>query len=175
MDFVNALQRDWNFYKLGKIYLAVPYLFSVIFKNYNWVINEDTNNKYHSFFVGEIADYYLNIFNNKDKIYFQFTLNMEIPNSKLNELLILINVANQNSEEGFFVFDFNVRKIKYNLISSDLLIIEEKILQDFLKIKLALTRSLFHNFVSGVHNLVYGEKIESASIELLFLNNEGCA
>ena len=31
---------------------------------------------------------------------------MEIPNSKLNELLILINVANQNSEEGFFVFDF---------------------------------------------------------------------
>ena len=37
---------------------------SNIFKNYNWVINEDTSNKYHSYFVGEIVDYYLDIFNN---------------------------------------------------------------------------------------------------------------
>ena len=35
--------------------------------------------------------------------------------------------------------------------------------------------SLFQNFVSGVHNLVYGEKIDFASLELLFLNNEGYA
>ena len=46
---------------------------------------------------------------------------------------------------------------------------------DFLKIKLDFTTSLFHNFVFGVHNLVYGEKIETAFLELLFLKNEGCA
>jgi len=73
------------------------------------------------------------------------------------------------------VFDFKVNKIKYNLISSDIVIIEGNNLQNFLKIKLSLTRSLFQNFVSGVHNLVYGEKIDFASLELLFLNNEGYA
>ena len=31
------------------------------------------------------------------------------------------------------------------------------------------------NLVFGIHNLFYGEKIEIASLELLFLNNEGCA
>ena len=45
----------------------------------------------------------------------------------------------------------------------------------FLKIKLDFTNSLFHNFVFGVHNLFYVEKIEIASLELLFLNDEGCA
>ena len=69
----------------------------------------------------------------------------------------------------------NFYKIKYTLISPFYLRLGERSLQDFLKIKLDLTQSLFHNFVSGVHNLVYGEKIECATLELLFLNNEGCA
>ena len=146
-----------------------------MFQKNEWKLNNNKKNNYHYYFVGEIADFYLNIFFNKNKIYFEFTLNLEIPHNKLNELLILINVANQNSEEGFFVFDYKVNKIKYNLISSDIIIIEGRILQNFLKIKLALTRSLFQNFVLGVHNLVYGEKIECAALELLFLNNEGYA
>ena len=86
-----------------------------------------------------------------------------------------INTANQNSKEGFFVFDFKFCKINYDLISLYSIKTEESSLDDFLKNKLDFTKSLFHNFVSGVHNLVYGEKIESASLELLFLNNEGCA
>ena len=49
----------------------------------------------------------------KDKIYFQFTLDIEIPNTITNELLMLINIANQNSKEGFFVFDIKFWKIKY--------------------------------------------------------------
>ena len=146
-----------------------------VFHSNDWILNNNPKNNYNYYFFGEIADYYLNIFYNKDKIYFQFTLNLEIPNKKLNDLLILINIANQNSEEGFFVFDFKANKIKYNLISSDIVIIEGNNLQNFLKIKLSLTQSLFQNFVSGVHNLVYGEKIDFASLELLFLNNEGCA
>ena len=102
-------------------------------------------------------------------------MSIEIPNNITNELLMLINIANQNSKEGFFVFDFKLCKINFNLISPYSIKTEEFSLDDFFKINLDFTNSLFHNFVSGVHNLVYGEKIESASLELLFLNNEGCA
>ena len=146
-----------------------------VFCEHNWIINMDSKGKFHSYFVGDIADYYLNIYHNNDIIYLQFTLDLEIPNNKMKELLMLINIANQNSKEGFFVFDFKLSKIKYNLIPLYSIKTEKSSLDDFFKIKLDFTKSLFHNFVSGVHNLVYGEKIESASLELLFLNNEGCA
>ena len=148
---------------------------SKVFCEHNWVINRDSKGKFHSYFVGDIADYYLNVYQDNDKIYLQFTLDLEIPNNKINELLMLINIANQNSKEGFFVFDFKFCKIKYNLISLYSIKTEESSFDDFLKIKLDFTNSLFHNFVSGVHNLAYGEKIETASLELLFLNNVGCA
>ena len=146
-----------------------------VFNEHNWIINTSSKNKFYYYFVGEIADYYLNIYNDENKIYFQFTLDLVIPNYITNELLILINIANQNSKEGFFTFDFKFCKIKFNLISPFSLRLEEKSLHDFLKTKLNLTHSLFHNFVSGIHNLIYGEKIESASLELLFLKNKGCA
>ena len=148
---------------------------SSVFNEHNWTTNIGSKNKFHYCFFGEIADYYLNIYNDKNKIYFQFTFDLEIPNNITNELLMLINIANQNSKEGFFVFDFKFFKIKYNLISPIPLRLDERPIKDYLKIKLDYTKNLFHNFVSGFHNLVYGEKIESASLELLFLNNEGCA
>ena len=150
-------------------------LISNVFNSHNWIINEDSKHNFHSYFVGEIADYYLNIYNDKNKIYFQFTLDIEIPKKITNELFMFINIANQNLKEGFFGFDFKFWKIKYNLVSPYYLNIEGKLIHDFLKIKLDLTKSLFHNFVSGIHSLVYGEKTECASLELLFLNNEGCA
>ena len=70
---------------------------SKIFSEHNWVINTDSKSKFHSYFVGDIADYYLNVQHDNGKIYFQFTLDIEIPDNKFNELLILINIANQNS------------------------------------------------------------------------------
>ena len=89
---------------------------SKVFSEHNRVINTDSKSKFHSYFVGEIADYYLNVDNDKDKIYLQFTLDIEIPKNIINELMILINIANQNSKEGFLVFDFKSYKIRYNLI-----------------------------------------------------------
>ena len=148
---------------------------SKIFCEHNWVINTDSKSKFHSYFVGDIADYYLNVQHDNGLIYLQFALDIEIPKNKLNDMLILINIANQNSKEGFFVFDFKSWKINFNLISPYYLKTEDSSLDDFLKIKLGYTNSLFHNFICGIHNLVYGEKIETASLELLFLNNEGCA
>ena len=148
---------------------------SKVFSEHNWVINTDSKSKFHSYFVGDIADYYLNIYHDNGKIYLQFTLDIEIPNNKTNELLILINIANQNSKEGFFVFDFKFSQIKYNLILSYFPKIDDIYLQEFLKINLDLTKSLFQSLVSGIHNSIYGEKFESASLELLFMNNKGCA
>jgi len=148
---------------------------SNVFRELNWIINIDTKKKFHSYFIGEIADYYLNVHNDKDKIYLQFTLDMEIPKNIINELLILINIANQNSKEGFLVFDFKSYKIRYNFILPYTLNIEDTYLLDFFKINLNLTNILFHNLVSGIHNLVYGEKIESTSLELLFMHNKGYA
>ena len=146
-----------------------------VFNEHNWIINTGSRNKFYSYFVGEIADYYLSIYNDKNKIYFQFTLDLEIPSNITNELLMLINIANQNTKDGFFVFDFKFYKIKYTFVHPFSIRLEDGSLHDFLKIKLDLTQNLFHNFVSGIHNLVYGERIESDSLELLFLNNEGCA
>ena len=148
---------------------------SKVFSEHNWVINTDSKSKFHSYFVGDIADYYLNVQQDDGKIYLKFALDIEIPKNKLNELLILINIANQNSKEGFFVFDYKLCKINFNLISPYYVKTEESSLDDFLKIKLDFTKSLFHNFVCGIHNLFYGEKIETASLELLFLNNKGYA
>ena len=146
-----------------------------VFNNHNWIIDINSKDKFHSHFVGDIADYYLNIHNDRDKLCFQFTLDIQIPNYLLHELLILINIANQNSENGFFVFDNKSQKIKYNLIPFFSLRIEKRSLNDFLKNKLDFIERLFHNFVLGVHNIIYGEKVDVASLELLFLNNEGYA
>ena len=146
-----------------------------VFNEHNWIINTGSRNKFYSYFAGEIADYYLSIYNDKNKIYFQFTLDLEIPNNITNDLLVLINIANQNSKEGFFVFDSKVWKIKYNLISPYYLKTKKTYLHHFLNINLDFTKSLFHNLVYGIHNLVYGENIESASLELLFMNNKGYA
>ena len=148
---------------------------SNVFRELNWIINIDTKKKFHSYFTGEIADYYLEVNNYKDKIYLQFTLDIEISEDIINEILILINIANQHLKEGFLVFDFKSCRIRYNLILPYILKIEDTYLHDFLKINLDLTNSLFHNLVFGIHNLVYGEKIESTSLELLFMHNKGCA
>ena len=148
---------------------------SKVFSEQNWVINTNSKSKFHSYFVGDIADYYLNVQQDDGKICLQFALDIEIPKNKLNELLILINIANQNLKEGFFVFDFKSWKINFNLISPYYLKTEDTSLDDFFKIKLDYTKSLFHNFICGIHNLFYGDKIGTASLELLFLNNEGCA
>ena len=101
---------------------------SNVFHKHDWIINLDSQSEHHSYFIGEITEYYLNIYDDKDKINFEFTLDLEIPDNKLNELLMLINFANQHLKEGFFVFDFNVRKIKYNIIVLFSSTIEERIL-----------------------------------------------
>ena len=35
---------------------------SNVFNSYNWIINIDSKKMFHSYFVDEIADFYLNIY-----------------------------------------------------------------------------------------------------------------
>ena len=148
---------------------------SNVLQKHSWNVNLGSKSDYHSFFIGEIADYYLNIYNNDNKVIFDFTLDIEIPESKLNEVIMFVNFANQKSKEGFFVFNKKVKKIKYKRIKCFSSKIDQNILKDYLKINLNITNLLFHNFMSGIHNLIYGEKLEVPFLELLFLNCEGCA
>ena len=73
---------------------------SKVFSEHNWVINTDPKSKFHSYFFGDIADYYLNVDYHNGKIYLQFTLDIDIPDNKINEILMLINIANQNSKKA---------------------------------------------------------------------------
>ena len=41
---------------------------SDVFREHNWIINTDAKSKFYSYFFGEIADYYLNIYHYNDKI-----------------------------------------------------------------------------------------------------------
>ena len=148
---------------------------SKVFSEYNWVINTDSKSKFHSYYEGDIADYYLNVHHESGKIHLKFTLDIEIPDNKIKELQILINIANQYLKEGFFVFDLKFYKITYNLISPYFKKINEIYLQNFLKTYLDSTKSLFQSLVSGIHNTIYGEKLESSSLELLFMKHKGCA
>ena len=148
---------------------------SNMLQKFNWEINLDPKKNYHSYYFGEIADYYLNITSNDNKICFEFTLDIEIPKIILDDILKYINFVNQKSEEGFFVFDLNVKKIKYKIIRCFCSEIDKNNFQNYLRINLYLTNLLFHNFISGVHNLIYGEKIEDIFLDLLFLNAEGNA
>ena len=70
---------------------------SKVFCEHNWVINTDSKSKFHSYFVGDIADYYLDVQQDDGRICLQFALDIEIPKNKLNELLRLINIIGQET------------------------------------------------------------------------------
>ena len=71
-----------------------------IFTEHNWNINTDTKNKFYFYFVGEIADYYLNIYNDKNKIYL---------GNKINNLWLRCNsrLAEMQNKEYFFNINRN--------------------------------------------------------------------
>ena len=69
---------------------------SNVLQKHSWNVNLGSKSDYHSFFIGEIADYYLNIYNNDNKVIFDFTLDIEIPESKLNEVIMFVNFAKES-------------------------------------------------------------------------------
>jgi hypothetical protein len=148
---------------------------SNIFQKHHWHMLSNSDEKYHFNYRGEIADYYLMLSYNNNTIKFNYTLDIEVPKDKINDLLMLINFVNQKNQDGFFVFDFEVNKVKFYFNKQCFLKLKKKILEDVIEENLNRTNSLFLNFTLAIHNLVYSEKIDQSSFQLMFLKIEGCA
>ncbi len=151
-----------------------PNIYNTLKKN-NWIINRNSKKNYNFYFIGEISHYFLNIFYNKNNLYFEFTIDLEIPKNKLCDLLSLINYVNQNTDDGYFVFDLKLSKVKFIIMKFHVHFIDQHILSNNIDKNLTFTNKLFHNFVFGIHHLIYAEKFQKDHLKLLFLNAKGHA
>ena len=148
---------------------------SNIFQKHDWHMLSNSEKNYHFNYRGEIADYYLMLSYNNNTIKFNYTLDLDVPKDKLNDLLMLINFVNQKSKDGFFVYDLEVNEVKFYFNKQYFLKLKKKILEDVIEENLNRTNSLFRNFALAIHNLAYSEKIDPISFQLMFLKIEGCA
>ena len=147
---------------------------SYIFQKHHWQTLSNSKN-YHFNYQGEIADYYLIVSYDNNSIKFEYTLDIEAPTDKINELLILINFVNQKTGNGFFIYDLKVNKVKFNINRQYFAKLKNKILEDVVEENLNITKHLFSNFALATHNLIYAEKIDQSYLELMFLKIEGYA
>ena len=148
---------------------------STIFQKHHWFISSNSNKNFHFNYQGEIADYYLIVSHNYNYIQFDYTLDIEVPRDKINELQKLINFVNQKTKNGFFIYDLEVDKVKFHIIKQYFGKLKNKIIEDVIEENLNLTNYLFRNFTLATHNLMYAEKTDQNYIELMFMEVEGYA
>ena len=135
--------------------------------------NSDKN--FHFNYQGEIAYYYLVVNYNYNYIQFDYTLDIEVPRDKINELQKLINFVNKKTKNGFFIYDPEVDKVKFHIIKQYFVKLKNKTIEDVIEENLNLTNYLFRNFTLATHNLIYAEKKDQNYIELMFMDVEGYA
>ena len=148
---------------------------SNIFQKHRWSISSNSENNYHFNYQGEITDYYLIVSHNYNFVQFNYTLDIEVPRYKINELQKLINFVNQKTQTGFFIYDLEANKIKFYINKQYSVKLKNKIIKKIIEENLYLTSYLFHNFSQAIHNLIYAEKIDQSYIELMFMEVEGYA
>jgi len=146
-----------------------------IFEKNSWKISPSDNDSYYFNYRGEIADYYLNISFKSEIIIFEYVLDLEFPNDKIFDLLILINFINQKSTDGYFIFELDSNIIKYKVTKCCANNLTSEFLAEFFETNLNFTKQLFHDFSLYLHNLIYNEKNSQDLMELMFLNIEGHA
>ena len=146
-----------------------------IFHKHNWSIYSNSEKNYYFNYLGEIADYYLIVSYNYNYIQFDYTLDIEVPRDKINELQNLINVVNQKTQNGFFIYDMKADKVKFYINKQYFAKLENKFIEDVIEKNLNITNYLFRNFTLATHNLIYAEKIDQSYIELMFMEIEGFA
>ena len=146
-----------------------------IFQKHDWVILSSFENNYHFNYQGEIADYYLMVYNNYDSIKFDYTLDIEVPKDKINELLKLMNFINQNTQNGCFIYDLEANNIKFYVNQQYPVKLKNMIIEDVIEENLNITNYLFRYFTLATHNLIYAEKIDQSYIELMFMEIKGHA
>ena len=148
---------------------------SNIFQKYHWFISSNSDKNFHFNYQGEIADYYLVVSYNYNYIQFDYTLDIEVPRDKINELQKLINFVNQKTKNGFFIYDLEVDKVKFHIIKQYFVKLKNKIIEDVIEENLKITNHLFRDFTMATHNLIYAEKTDQSYIELMFMEVEGYA
>ena len=148
---------------------------SYIFQKHHWRILSYSEKNYHFNYQGDIADYNLIVSYNNNTIKFEYILDIYVPEDKINDLLILINFVNQKTRNGFFIYDFKVNEVKFNINLENYVKLKNKIIEDVIEENLYITKHLFFNFALATHNLIYAEKIDQNYLELMFLKIEGYA
>jgi len=148
---------------------------SNIFQKHDWHMLSNSEKNFHFNYQGEIADYYLVVNYNYNYIQFDYTLDIEVPRDKINELQKLINFVNQKTKNGFFIYDLEVDKVKFHIIKQYFVKLKNKTIEDVIEENLNLTNYLFRNFTLATHNLMYAEKTDQNYIELMFMEVEGYA
>ena len=116
---------------------------SHVFQKHNWHILTNSEKKYYLNYRGEIADYQLILSYNDNAVKFNYTLDIEIPKDKINDLLILINFVNQKIQDGFFVYDFKVNKVIFNIKRKYFKQLKNDKIKDVIEDNLYITKHLF--------------------------------
>ena len=112
---------------------------------------------------------------NYNYLQFDYTLDIEVPRDKINELQKLINFVNQKTKNGFFIYDLEADKVKFYIIKQYFVKLKNEIIEDVIEENLNLTNYLFRNFTLATHNLIFAEKTDQNYIELMFMEVEGYA
>ena len=160
-------------YELKNIF-SNPQL-SYIFEKHHWNIISKSMKNYNFNYKGEIADYCLSLSSNNNTLELEYTLYIEVPKDKINELLELINFINQIIQNGFFIYDLEANKVKFCTSKQYFVNFKNEIIEDFIEKNLNITNYLFRNFTLATHSLIYAEKKDQSYIELMFMEIEGHA
>ena len=120
---------------------------SNIFQKYHWFIPSNCDKNFNFIYQGEIADYYLVVSYNYNYIHFDYTLDIEVPRDKINELQKLINFVNQKTKNGFLIYDLEAYKVKFHIIKQYFEKLNNKIIEDVIEENLNLTNYLFQSLL----------------------------
>ena len=146
-----------------------------IFQKHSWKRHSKSKFNFNYNYKGDIADYYLNISYKEKKIKFDYILDLEVPQNKICDFFILINIINEKSVDGYFTFNLKDNIIKYHFSKNYFDTLTCEIVIDLIDSNLELTCALFHNFTLLVHNLAYSEANLQEFIELIFSKAKGNA
>ena len=146
-----------------------------VFQKYSWKRQSNSKFNYAYNYKGDIADYYLNISHKEKKIDFEYILDLEVPKNKIYDFLILINIINDKSADGYFTFNLKENIIKYHFSKHYFGDLTYPILFDLIDSNLKLTYDLFYNFTLFVHNLAYSEISSQELVELMLIKTKGNA
>ena len=146
-----------------------------ILQKYNWKTFLKSKENFVFNRNGEIADYYLNISYNKERLSFDCIVDMEFPEKRIYDLYTLINYINEKNNDGYFTLDLENKIIKYKnaiFFPNDL---SNEYLYNLIDSNLNIADELVQSFTLSVHKLTYSETTVEELTGLMFVKVLGHA